>query len=173
MSKKESQVMTEHETLKFIADLLERYKKVEFQLKNEYENLMKVKNKFPKKYIDSKEIDYENHMIEAAGAKHESIVVARRFAGFASELKIELEYFEALFKIELADSALALKFEKITEGLRDAYVLTKKEIKELKLLSSNVESFSKSADKLVKAFESDEINFRRLADKHNKMQGFQ
>lgn len=169
---KNNGVLTEHEALEMIKDLLKLYEKTyQKEMKGQYDALLKIKEGFPTKFVDQKDEDYETHMLEAANAKHESIVSARRFTGIASEVALEIEYFESLFKIELADSALSLKFEKITEGLRDAYVKTKKELKDLKSFHQKMSNYAKSADRLVRAFESDEINFRRLADKHNKMHG--
>jgi hypothetical protein len=111
-------------------------------------------------------------MLQAASVKFEAIVMARRYSGLAADMAVELEFVRANFKLNIADDALSEKFEKITEGLRDAYVISKLEIKELTKLNDRVNNHADSAEKLIKAFDGDEINFRRIADRKNKLGGF-
>lgn len=162
--------MTEGEALEYLRDLVKAYKEMEKKVYIQYASLINKKEAFPRKYLDN--VDFEDLMIQAASAKFDAIKVARLFSGLSADISVELDFLTANFKLNIADDALSEKFDKITEGLRDAYVASKIEIKDLIKLNDRVSNYADSAEKLIKAFDSDEINFRRIADNKNKLKGF-
>lgn len=163
-------LLNEVDALELAASLFEKYKEFDKRLKEDYQKLIKLKESFPVKYIESE--DFEDLVLKASNAKFNAILLARKSNGLSSEIKYELEYLVSVFKLNIADEALSEKFDKITEGLRDAYVSSKKELKNLKKLSENVDIFAESSERLIRMFDSDEINFRRMAEKKNRMMGF-
>lgn len=166
--------MTETESIDYLQKLLETYIDLDKDLSKEYGHLVKEKESFPSSYLREKgEHDFEDLMLKAASYKFKAITLARKYNGLAADIKVELEFVRANFKLNISEEALKTKFEKITEGLRDAYVISKLEIKSLTKLNDRVQNFADSAEKLIKSFDGDEINFRRLADKKNKIMGFQ
>ena len=161
--------MSETDALEIAKKLVEQYKGLEGGLRKEYKELIKIKEGFPARYLDKSE--FEDLVLKASAAKFRAAQVARKLSGLASEAEYELDFLVANFKLYISDDALSEKFDKITEGLRDAYVNSKIELKELGKLVSRVKIFADSAEKMIRQFDSDEINFRRLLDRQ-KMMGF-
>lgn len=161
---------SETEALDLAKKLYTTYNEMETKLRSEYNKLVTLKETFPVKYIEKDE--FEDLVLKAAAAKFHAIVVVRKLTGLSSEIDYELSYLISNMKLYIADDALSEKFDKITEGLRDAYVNSKTELKDLAKLKDKVEILADSAEKMVKMFDSDEINFRRMAEKKHKMMGF-
>jgi len=163
-------LMNEQEALEFCEKLLEQYQKINKTLKEDYNKLIKLKEGFPVQYIEN--TDFEDLILKASNAKFQAILLARKINGFSSEVQYEVDYLISIFKINIADEALSEKFDKITEGLRDAYVNSKKQLKNIRKLNDSIQVFADSSEKLIRMFDSDEINFRRMAEKKNRMMGF-
>lgn len=153
-------MMSEVDALEYARLLIEKYKKFEENLRKDYDELIKVKESFPVRYFEKEE--FEDLVLRASNAKFKAAVVARQLGGLASESKYEFEYMIANFKLYISDEALSEKFDKITEGLRDAYVNSKVDLKVLRQLTARVAILADSAEKLIRMFETDETNFRRL-----------
>ena len=163
-------ITSEKEGLDLASSLMVTYKKLHTDMRKEYDELEKLKSSFPIKYIEND--NFEDLLLQASNAKFKAIILVRKLNGLAAEITYELEYLVSNFKLNIADDALSEKFDKITEGLRDAYVNSKKELKELVVLKEKVEILADSSEKMVKMFDSDEINFRRIAEKKNRLMGF-
>lgn len=146
------------------------FKKFFIQLDGNYATLTKLKKSFPTKYIELD--DFEDLLLKASQGKHNSLEMSKVATGMSSELDTKLEFFMANMKIYMAEDALKLlNFPKPTDTMREAYINTKKEITELKILHDRFETLSSSLDKLYKMFENDEINFRRFMEKKDKLRG--
>lgn len=163
-------MMSETDALLYASTLLKSYREMESKLRKEYNLLINLKESFPVKYIEKD--DFEDLLLKASNAKFKAILLARKLSGLSSEVEYELEYLISNFKLNIADEALSEKFDKITEGLRDAYVKSKNEIKEMAKLRDKISILADSSEKMIKMFDSDEINFRRIAEKKMRLLGF-
>lgn len=157
--------------VKEITTFEEAYKIVDRELKS----LEIRQQKFPEKYITkATEGDYENLLILASQLKHKSITLSRNITGVMVALIAELEYYEAQILLYFAEYFLKEKgFDKITDLLRNSYISSSKELKKLNVLKGKLKALEKSAEQLVRAFESDEVNFRKFLDMKNKLKGLQ
>lgn len=169
-NRKNLNALSESDALDFVNKLYSEYKKMDSFLKKDYDELIKIKETFPVRLVESE--DFEDLLIKASNAKFKAIVLVRKLTGLYSEIEYELDFIISNFKLYIADDALSDKFDKITEGLREAYVNSKSDLIDLKELKKSIEVFADSAEKLVKMFDSDEVNFRRIAEKKNKLLGF-
>lgn len=163
-------MMSETEAISFCVTITKAYLVMENKLRKQYNDLVKIKESFPIKYLESD--DFEDFLLQASSAKFKAIILSRKLFGLSSEINNELSYITSNFKLYTADDALSEKFDKITEGLREAYINSNFEIKELSKIKDKVKGLADSAEKMIKMFDSDEINFRRIAEKKNKLLGF-
>ncbi len=156
---------------KEIATFEEAFKIIDKELKS----LENKQQKFPEKYIaKATEGDYEDLLILASQLKHKSIALSRNITGVFVALDAELDYFESQILLYYAEHFLKEKgFDKITDLLRNSYLSSNKELKKLKILKGKFKAHEKSAEQLVRAFESDEVNFRKFLDMKNKLKGLQ
>lgn len=140
------------------------------QLKKRHKYLKEIRNEFPTKYIAND--DFEDLLIKANGVKHQASDMSLIASSISAELKINLEHFTSYYDIYLAKDALsALNFVKVTDSMREKYVLLKKEITMMKVLQTRYDELATSFDKMLKNFADDEINFRRFLEKKDKMLG--
>ena len=137
--------------------------------------LEEKKAKFPEKYLaKATEGNYEDLLILASQLKHKSISLSRNITGVYVAVDAELDYFESQILLYFAEYFLKEKgFDKITDLLRNSYLSSNRELKKLKVLKGKLKAVEKSAESLVRAFESDEVNFRKFLDMKNKLRGLQ
>jgi hypothetical protein len=161
----------EVEYTKEMTESLRLYKESYSQLFKVYEDLRKEHGSLPQKFVGRKD-DYEDHILKAANCKHKSIELWRDSAGMFESLVADLEFFEASFQLYLADSFLQDHgFERATDKLRESYVKTNPLIKDLIKEKGKLKSLAGASEKLVKAFENDETNCRRLLERQTKYVG--
>lgn len=164
--------MTEKDLISYLSKVIAHYTTALNSLEKNYKDGEEAKATFPEKYISSKDEDYENLLILAANLKHQMVSLNKMAMGIYSSVSIELDYNEA--QILLNHSELALKqkgFDKITDTLRQSYLSSSKEIKKIRVLKGKIRAVMEASDDLIKAFESDEVNFRKFLDMKNKLRG--
>lgn len=136
----------------------------------DFKKIESLKNDLPTKFIVKD--DFEDLMLIVQQGKMHSIDIFKVALGVREEIDIKVNYFESHLLIYHAGTSLGnLNFEKITDKLREAYVQTKKELAELKIILSRFESLISSLEKLYKALENAEINYRRFMEKTDKIKG--
>lgn len=137
----------------------------------EYKNLQKEQGKLPKHYTDNNQ-DFEDHILAAANAKHQAIELYRSSLTAYDSISADLDYFSAQLKLYLAESFLQEHgFDRPTDSLRESFVKSNATIKDLIKVQGKLESLSGATERLVKAFENDETNCRRLLERKTKYQG--
>lgn len=140
------------------------------KLKQRHAYLKKIRSEFPTKYISND--DFEDLMLKASQAKHQAGDMSLISSSVSEEIKISLDHFISYYDIYLAKDALtAMNFGKVTDSMREKYVLLKKEVSEMKILQKRYEELSSAFDKMLKNFSDDEINFRRFLEKKDKILG--
>ena len=152
---------------------LELYKKSFDILLSTYESLRKQHGSLPQKFVGrQKDEHYEDFILKAANCKHQSIELWRDATGSFESLVADLEYFEANLQLYLADAFLQDHgFERATDKLRESFIKTNPLIKDLIKTQGKLKSLSGATEKLVKAFENDETNCRRLLERQTKYLG--
>ena len=164
-------VSKEAEYKKEMEDSLNLYKAAYFDLFKVYEALRKEHGTLPQVFIGRKE-NYEDHILKAAGCKHKSIELWRDSNGMFESLIADLDFFEANIQLYLADEFLQTHgFDRATDKLRESYVKTNPLIKDLIKEKGKLKSLAGASEKLVKAFENDETNCRRLLERQTKYVG--
>lgn len=152
--------------------LYSQYKEGESIMSKKIDNLILEQEKFPKRFSGQND-DYEDHILLASQCKHEAISLFRDLIALYESINTDSNYFASQLKLYLAESFLSEHgFDKPTEALRDAYVSADETIRDFLKLKARIKADSTAAEKLVKAFESDETNYRRLLERQTKLTGF-
>lgn len=139
---------------------------ITLKIKNKYENLILEVSPEREKYF------YEDLVLFVSNCKHDARDLWMLCLGNFDDIESNVEYFKAKLSIDIADNALKDKgFTKISADIRSDYVSSREELFKLKLLSGKVKAIRDASKKLLDAFESDEVNFRRFADRKNNLNG--
>lgn len=163
-------IVTEKQMNEQLLVFVNEYQKASKLLEDEFEFLYKEHDKFPKKYSDKD--DFENFLLLASSLKHRSIRFMKSAMSIDGRISSDLDYFESMLTIHLADTFLEDKgFDKVTDKLRVYYVNSNKNIKELRKYKSSISSFVDIAEKMVRAFDADEVDCRKFLDMKNKLRG--
>jgi hypothetical protein len=173
MNTADNKILTEKDLIESLKKSLENYSEGYKILEKEYKNLEEQQRKFPEKYLSrATEGNYEDLLILASQLKHRSIKINRNSTGILVNLDTDLDYYEAQILLFFAETFLKEKgFDKVTDLLRNSYLSSNKEIKKMRSLKGRVKALKDSAESLVRAFESDEVNFRKFLDMKNKLKG--
>jgi hypothetical protein len=136
---------------------------------------LKLKDKhgsIPEKFIGREKDDWEDHILLAANAKHLTIELWRDSSGSFESISADIDYFEANIVIHIADAFLTEHgFDRSTDKLRESFVKTNPLMRDLLKLQGQLKALSSASEKLVKAFENDETNCRRLLERQTKYNG--
>lgn len=162
-------VLSEKELNDYIQKLTTRYAKAFEEFDKRYNAIDKEAMLFPIKM--SKTDDIEELMLKAAKLKHESLNVMKNSMIMFASIKYDSKFIESKMKLELADIFLIDKFDRITDSLRDSFVASNKYLLQLKKLEMKYEVLGNSAEQMNRDLANDEINFRRLLEARNKLNG--
>ena len=150
-----------------INDLDKELTRIQSEYKKIYEGILKKEKdmevrheEFPVTFL--KDEKYEDLVLKASNYKHRSIQLMREATAVSGSCKADLEYLEAQLKLYSADTFLKEKFDKITDSLRNSFVKSKRQMRDLQKILKGLEAVQVGAEKLVRAFEADEVNFRRF-----------
>lgn len=161
----------ELEIKKEIKELAEEYAKMETFLGSKLDSLIVEQEKFPKQFSGKME-DYEDHILLASQCKHKAIELTKDLVAIFESMNADYAYFSSQMKLYLAESFLQEHgFDKPTEALRDAYVSADETLRTFLKTKGRLKALSNAAEKLVKAFESDETNYRRLLERQTRLTG--
>jgi len=139
---------------------------ITLRIKNKYENLLLEVTPERERYF------YEDLVLFVANCKHESRDLWMHCLSSYDDIETNVEYFKSKLSLDISDDHLKERgFTKITADQRDAYVNSRDELRALKSLSGKIKSLRDSSKKLLDAFESDEVNFRRFADRKTMIGG--
>ena len=153
-----------------IEKMLAHYIQAEKILQREFDKLKEQQSKFPKKFSEKE--DFEDYIILASQCKHQSIVLFKQSIAMESSIDADYEYLAAQSIFYTAEDFLKDKgFDKPTEALRKNYLSSKKGLKKIIKLMGNLKSIKEAAELLPRAFEADEVNFRKFLDLKNKLRG--
>lgn len=115
---------------------------------------------------------YEDLVLFVSNCKHEALDLWKFSIALYESMEADSDYFNARFFLEVADEALRDKgFGKVTEALREHFLNSKNEIRSFKKVAAEALALKDASKKLVDAFESDEVNFRRFFDKKLNLVG--
>lgn len=173
MNTSDSKIMSEKDLLEALNKSLGNYVEGYKLLEKEMKSLEDHQQKFPGKYLQkASEGNYEDLLILASQLKHRSIKLNRNSAGLLVNTATDLDYYESQILLYFAEVFLKDKgFDKVTDLLRNSYLSSSKEIKKLRVVKGKLKALMESAEALVRAFESDEVNFRKFMDMKNKLKG--
>lgn len=173
MNTLDDKILTEKDLLEVLRKSLANYVEGYKLLDKEYKTLETKQKQFPVKYlVKASEGNYEDLLILAAQLKHQSIKINRNATGLLVNLVTDLDYYESQMLLYFAEIFLKEKgFDKVTDLLRNSYLSSSKEIKKLRALKGKVKAIVDSAEDLIRAFESDEVNFRKFMEMNNKLKG--
>jgi hypothetical protein len=150
----------------------EAYAEVYREILKRYKQLQKDQKTLPSKFVQSE--DFENHLLNAADLKHRAIEVWRDALACFDSIKADYDFYSSHMTLYDAESFLKERgFDRITDKLREAYVNANKDMNELTKEVGNIDALSQATERLVRAFESDETNCRRLLERKNKLIGIQ
>jgi hypothetical protein len=162
----------ELEIKKEMKALLSSYRDGESLMSKRVDDLIVEQEKFPKKFSGSTE-DYEDYILLASQCKHHAISLFRDLTALYESINTDFNYFSSQLKLYLAESFLSDHgFDKPTESLREAYVSSDETIRDFSKVKARIKANANASEKLVKAFESDETNYRRLLERQTKLTGF-
>lgn len=154
-----------------IKNLLSEYSKMEKFLANKLDSLISEQEKFPKQFSGKLE-DYEDYILLASQCKHNSISLSKDMIAIYESMNSDYNYFASQMKLYLAESFLQEHgFDKPTEALRDAYVAADDGLRDFLKVKGRFKALTNASEKLVKAFESDETNYRRLLERQTRLTG--
>jgi len=154
-----------------IKTLLAEYSNMEVFLGKRLDSLILEQDKFPKQFSGELE-DYEDHILLASQCKHKAISLSKDLIALFEAMISDYNYFSSQMKLYLAESFLQEHgFDKPTEALRDAYVSADENLRDFLKIKGKMKALSNAAEKLVKAFESDETNYRRLLERQTRLTG--
>lgn len=143
-----------------LAKISAEYKTLFQTLEKKHKALDSVHEKFPKTFL--KDTKYEDLVLVASRHKHEAIQLLREVLAVAGACKTDSEYLDGQMRLYSADTFLKEVFDKVTDSLRNSFVNSNPHMRKLKKALKGLESLSITAEKLVRAFEADEVNFRRF-----------
>lgn len=173
MNTADQNIQSEKQLVEILTKQIEHFTAAAKLIETEMKNLEKKQQSFPLKYLEkANEGNYEDLLIQASQLKHKSISLHRNVSGIEVSLDTEIGYFEAQILLYFAEFFLKDKgFDKVTDLLRNSYLKSSKELKKLKNLQGKILANKKASEQLVRAFESDEVNFRKFLDMKNKLRG--
>ena len=161
----------ELELKKEMKSLYLEYSKAEDMLINRIASMEMEREKFPSRMSDA-ESSLEDLILSAARHKHDAISLTRDSISISESMNIDCDYFCSQIKLFMAESFLKEHgFDKTTESLRDAYVSSNQELRQIMKLMGRVKAIANVSEKLVRAFESDETNYRKLMERQTKLTG--
>lgn len=161
----------EIEIKKEMKTLLFSYLEGESLMSKKIDSLIIEQEKFPKKFSGKTE-DYEDYILMASQCKHQAIALFRDLTALYESINTDFNYFSSQLKLYLAESFLSEHgFDKPTESLREAYVSADDTIRNFSKVRAKIKANANAAEKLVKAFESDETNYRRLLERQTRLTG--
>lgn len=152
-----------------ITKLFNKYKEGYKVIEEEYKNLVKKQDNLPKKFVTH--YDFEDSVILASQLKHRSIQLFKNSMALYGSVKLDIDYIDAQLRLYVVEDFLRDKYDKVTDAARNAYVNSFKGTRELGKLKVKLESIQDAADKLVRAFEGDEVNCRKFLEMKNKLKG--
>lgn len=152
-----------------ITKLFNKYKEGYKVIEEEYKNLVKKQDNLPKKFVTN--YDFEDSVILASQLKHRSIQLFKNSMALYGSVKLDIDYIDAQLRLYVVEDFLRDKYDKVTDAARNAYVNSFKGTRELGKLKVKLESIQDAADKLVRAFEGDEVNCRKFLEMKNKLKG--
>lgn len=173
MNTVDTKILSEKDLLEALSKSLTNYVEGYKLLEKEVKALEDQQQKFPGKYLSrASEGNYEDLLILASQLKHRAIKLDRNAGGLLVNTDTDLDYYEAQILLYFAEPFLKDKgFDKVTDLLRNSYLSSSKEIKKLRVVKGKLKHLMDSAEALVRAFESDEVNFRKFMDMKNKLRG--
>jgi hypothetical protein len=116
---------------------------------------------------------YEDLVLFVANCKHEALELWKYAMALYESMETDQEYYSSRFYLDVAEDYLFSKgFTKITESLRNNFLSSKEVIRDFKKFSAEASALKDASRKLVDAFESDEVNFRRFLDRKSNLGGF-
>jgi hypothetical protein len=162
----------EAEIEKQMTESLKSYDSIYESLLSVYQELRGKHGELPQTFVGRKNEHYEDYILKAANCKHQAIELWRDSTGSFESLIADYDYYEAQMQLYLAESFLQEHgFERSTDKLRESFVKTSPLIKDLIKTRGKLKSLSGASEKLVKAFENDETNCRRLLERQTKYSG--
>jgi hypothetical protein len=157
-------------SLKKVVMMTNVYRSFYANLKKEVLRLEEVQKGFPARLVSG--LAFDDLVLQAANCKHEAIALIRDCLAVVGEAKADYEAGESY--VLLYKSTVLLRdagFDKLTDTLRSAATVSCKELTDLAKILSKLKSLEDSSTRLFRAFESDEVNFRKMYDK-NDSKGF-
>jgi hypothetical protein len=150
------------------------YLQIYAEMFKEYQRLQTEQKKMPLKFSPKNKDNenYEDHLLTAARHKHEAIELFRTTSATSDAIRADIDHISAHIELYEAKEALELMgWDKVTEGLRETFVKANTELHKLLKVKGDLKALFESAEFLVKAFEGDETNCRRLLERQNKLTG--
>jgi hypothetical protein len=154
-----------------ITKATKEYEELNAVLSKTYDELSVKHERLPAKIVDNKE-DFENHMLFSAHQKHEALKLWKNaMAGFTS-IDLDVSGFVSELKMKVAETFLQEHgFDRATDALREAFVMGVDELRSLMKIRAHLEVLAKVSERLVRSFEGDETNCRKIMDKINTLSG--
>lgn len=149
--------------------LIDQYSKAEEFLRKEFDLLSKQQEKLPQKF--SQHEDFEDFVILASECKHRSIRLLRHALAASGTLGADMDYVVGHLRLYIAEDFLKQHVDKVTDLLRNSYISSNKSVRALIVLQSKIDAFTEVSEKLVRAFEGDEVNCRKFMELRNKLKG--
>ncbi len=163
------QGLTEAELNEEFKKLIEKYVEGYKLMEKEYKTMLEQQKKFPKKFAEKE--DFEDLVILASQLKHSSIQLNKNCTALLGSIDIDIDYLESHIVLYFAEDFLKDKFDKVTDQMRKHVLNNKKEMRVLKKNKIHLQALQEAAEKLVRAFEGDEVNCRKFLDLKNKLRG--
>jgi len=143
----------------------ELYETIYKEISSKLDELVEIQKSFPVKI--SKDISYENLILQAASCKHRALALSRDCLAVTASANIDLKYWQSYVLLDKSDELLRDKgFDKFTDTLRQAAMANNEYLREFAKVEAKLNGLEETSTRLFKAFESDEINFRKMYDKH-------
>lgn len=162
--------MTQPEIIQYLSEVNPKYKSIKDKLITQYRELIEVKERFPIRLI--KTDNFDDLTLRAANAKYRSILLNRRAQALSSQITNEYNYLKSEMLLYVAPEFFKELKLNPTEALRKVFLENSKPLMELHQLSKDMADFSSTMSDLKRMFESDEVNFRKLAETKRSMGGF-
>jgi hypothetical protein len=120
----------------------------------------------------SSDHEYEDHMIQLAHLKHGAIKLANAAVKLHGSAKSDLAHYSARLKLDHAEEGLRDRgFDRVTEALRDSFCDVHGGLARLSKMAAELDGLAKTTLHLIKAFESDEQNIKKLMELKNTLKG--
>lgn len=157
-------------SLKDIDKFTKIYSDIYGELLSKIEELENIQHGFPVKV--SKDFAYDDLTLQAANCKHKSLTLIRMCLTASGSAEIDYKYAQSFILLEKADEILKDKgFDRLTDSLRQAAMASSDELRRFSKVVVDIKALEETCTRLFKAFESDEVNFRKIYDK-NEFKGF-